>query len=66
MQREQHPLLLQAQVLMNELADVIAAETASSTSDYTLLSSMNQLMERQYADMTHFVQALQPQTEVRS
>jgi len=56
---------LQAEVLMTELAAVVAAETASATSEYTLLTDMNQLTQKKYADMTKFMRRLQPQREVR-
>jgi hypothetical protein len=52
-------------VLMNELAAVVAAETASSSLDYVLLKDMNQLAQKRYADMANFVKGLQPQMEVR-
>ena len=50
---------------MNELAAVVAAETASSSLDYVLLKDMNQLAQKRYADMANFVKGLQPQMEVR-
>lgn len=56
--------VLQAQVLIDKLAAVVAAEAASSSSDYTLLTDMNAMTQRRYADMTSFVRGLQPQTEV--
>lgn len=56
--------VLQAQVLIDKLAAVVAAEAASSSSDYTLLTDMNSMTQRRYSDMTSFVKGLQPQTEV--
>ncbi len=50
---------------MNELAAVVAAETASSCLDYALLKELNQLAQKRYADMANFVKGLQPQMEVR-
>ena len=49
---------------MNELAAVVAAETASSCLDYVLLKEMNQLTQKRYADMADFVRGLQPQMDV--
>ena len=55
---------MQAQVLMTELAAVVAAETANSTTDYRLVANMNGLVQKQYAEMLTFVQSLQPQMQV--
>ena len=57
---------MQAQVLVKELAAVITAETASSTSEYTLLKDMNETAERKYANMTQQAMSLQPQLTVRN
>ncbi|KAL0020383.1 hypothetical protein WJX79_002660 [Trebouxia sp. C0005] len=62
-QQHEEQLTQKAQVLMNELAAVVAAETASSCLDYVLLKEMNQLTQKRYADMADFVRGLQPQME---
>ncbi|KAL0035395.1 hypothetical protein WJX77_004578 [Trebouxia sp. C0004] len=61
--QHEEQLTQKAQVLMNELAAVVVAETASSCLDYILLKDMNQLAQTQYADMANFVKGLQPQME---
>ena len=60
----QNVVTMQAQVLMTELAAVVAAETANSTADYRLVANMNGLVQKQYAEMLTFVQSLQPQMQV--
>lgn len=53
-------LQLQAQVLMNELASVVEAETASAMSDYILLKDMNRVAENKYDGMVKQLEGLQP------
>lgn len=57
---------MQAQVLLKELAAVVAAETESAMSDYTLLKDMNQVAETKYAAMVQHVKTLQPAMQVIS
>lgn len=51
---------MQAQVLMNELAAVVEAETANAMSDYVLLKDMNRVAENKYDGMVRHVESLQP------
>ena len=54
----------QAQALMSQLAAVVEAEAASSTSDYRLLKGMNTVVENKYAGMRQQVTSLQQQQVV--